>query len=233
MPCSGLTVWRRTWGHVVVNEIYPTGYSMPARAISSAAVFLLALLTLSACGNDGPALSQIGQDAVVLAFGDSLTHGTGAKAHQSYPERLASHIDREVIRAGVPGEISADGLARLPDLLDEHEPDLVVLCHGGNDILRNIDAADTKSNLREMVQLIRDTGAQVVLIGVPAKGLFLSTAAIYMELAEEVELPIEDTIVSDILGDNDLKSDAVHPNAAGYEAMAAAIAALLRARGAI
>ena len=187
---------------------------------------LLSLLPASGC-NRGPAIASLPEDAIVLAFGDSLTYGTGAGSGESYPEVLASLLGRTVINAGVPGETSAQGLRRLPGVLAEHEPDLVILCHGGNDFLRRLDQQQLAANLSAMVALIHDSGAQVVVVGVPQLGLFLQTAPLYEQLAETYRLPYEGEIVADLLGDRDLKSDSVHPNAAGYRQLAQAVFRLI------
>ena len=192
-----------------------------------------AAVLLAGCGSDPPGLSLLPTDAVVLAFGNSLTYGTGVSPGQSYPAQLETLIDREVVREGVPGEITRRGLARLPRVLEEVQPDLVVLCHAGNDILRKLDLGAARTNLEEMIRLSREAGAEVVLIGVPARGISLSTADLYHEVAEAAGVPLESDVVGDILGDNRLKSDAVHPNAAGYRKMAEAVAELLRDAGAI
>jgi lysophospholipase L1-like esterase len=195
-----------------------------------AAVFLLTLL--AACGGQ-PKLPPLAPDAVVLAFGDSLTFGTGANAGESYPARLEALIGRKVVPAGVPGEASAEGLARLPAALDEANPRLVILCHGGNDFLRKLDEAQAANNIRAMVRLAKSRGAEVVLIGVPKPGLLPSPAGFYADIAKEFRLPYEETALKKILTDNALKSDLVHPNAAGYGRLAEAIAALLRKTGAV
>ncbi len=194
------------------------------------ALFLLALL--AACSGS-PKLSRLSPEAVVLAFGDSITFGTGANTEESYPARLEALIGRKVIAAGVPGEASAAGLARLPAALEEAKPQLVILCHGGNDFLRKLDDAQTADNIRAMVRLAKARGAQVVLIGVPKPGLLPSTAAFYQDIAREFGLPYDDTTLRKILTDNALKSDLVHPNAAGYARLAAALAALLKKAGAV
>ncbi len=194
------------------------------------ALFLLALL--AGCGGR-PQLPPLAANAVVLAFGDSLTSGIGASTGESYPARLEALIGRKVVSAGVPGEASAQGLARLPSALDEAKPQLVILCHGGNDMLRKLDEAQAANNIRAMVRLARSRGAQVVLIGVPKPGLLPSPARFYAEIAREFRLPYEETALKKILTDNGLKSDLVHPNAAGYARLAEAIAALLRKTGAV
>ena len=192
-----------------------------------------ALAALLAGCDDSPQLRALSPDAVILAFGDSLTHGTGARPGEDYPQALAAGISHQVINGGVPGETSAQGLRRLPALLAQSTPALVVLCHGGNDILRKLPLAQAAENLRAMIRLIRESGAQVVMLGVPKFGLFLDSAPFYEQLAEQEQVPIDVDILSDILADNDLKSDTVHPNAAGYAKLAAAVAALLRERGAL
>ena len=193
---------------------------------------LCVALLLAACGSE-PGLSRLGADDVVLAFGDSLTFGTGAKSVQSYPSVLAAATGRTIVNAGRPGETTPEGLSRLAQVLDKVQPKLVVLCHGGNDFLRKMDRSATESNLRAMIELIRAAGAEVVLVSVPSPGLFLSGHELYERVADDLDVPLEHDIVADLLGDNGYKSDAVHPNAAGYAKMAEAIQAILGRAGAI
>ena len=185
------------------------------------------------CGRDAPALARLGPDDVVLAFGDSLTFGTGVADDETYPAVLAGLIGRKVVRDGVPGETTAHGLERLEASLETHRPRLLLLCLGGNDLLRRVDAAQIESNLRAMVQLARSRGAEVVLIGVPEPALFGGTAPLYRRLAAELRVLLEEETVTDVLRDEALKSDPIHPNAEGYRRIAQALAALLRDAGAI
>ena len=187
---------------------------------------LWCVLAVGAC-EPSVALEPLDADATVLAFGDSLTSGKGADATQAYPARLQALISRPVINAGVPGEISRDGLRRLPALLKQHRPGLVIICHGGNDILRRFDLQQTRDNIQQMIELSRTHGAQVVLVGVPEYGLFLSSAEFYADLATTNQLPIENSVISDVLGQAALKADRVHPNADGYAVIAERLAALL------
>jgi lysophospholipase L1-like esterase len=192
---------------------------------------LIGLLLLAGC--DAPLLSPLPADATVLAFGDSLTHGTGAGRAQAYPAVLARLTGLRVINAGVPGELSGEGLARLPDLLEAHQPDLLVLVHGGNDTLRNLSKSTTTTNLRGMIELSRERGSQVVMLGVPGRNLTLSVPGYYAEVADEMAVPIDTSVLPAIMRDRSLKSDAVHFNAAGYRRMAEAVRDLLREEGAI
>ncbi len=198
-----------------------------------AAVFLVLLVTgLTACGSP-PQLTPLTDNAVILAFGDSLTHGTGADKQQAYPDHLQQMLSKTVINAGVPGEISRTGLARLGQLLKRHHPELLILCHGGNDILHHSNLKQTKDNLQQMIDMAKANNTQVVLIGVPQFGIFLSPVAFYTELAESNQIPLENTALSDILADNRLKSDQIHPNSKGYEVFAKRIHTLLLKSGAI
>ncbi|NJC89394.1 MAG: arylesterase [Desulfuromonas sp.] len=189
--------------------------------------WLLLALLATACDRT-PKIAPLPTDAVVLAFGDSLTHGNGAPEGEAYPEVLAGMLGRTVINAGVPGEVSAAGLTRLPQLLEQYRPRLVILCHGGNDFLQRLDRAQTAANLAAMIEMIRASGADVVLVGVPEFGLILNPPKFYQETAERFGIPYEGEIVSDLLGDRDLKSDSIHPNAAGYRRMAEAIYKLIK-----
>lgn len=196
-------------------------------------VAALIVLVVAACSGGGGELPKLAPGDVILAFGDSLTFGTGASREESYPAALSRRIGFEVVNAGVPGEVSAKGLKRLPKVLDQVRPKLVILCLGGNDMLRRQDLAQTEENLKQMVRLIRAQGAAVVMLGVPEPGLFLSTADVYERVASELLVPLEDDIIPDLLGDNQYKSDHIHPNAAGYSRLAEAVEALLKYRGAL
>ena len=190
------------------------------------------VVAITACSNDAK-LQALDSDATILAFGDSLTYGTGTSREKAYPAILAKLIGRKVINAGVPGEISNKGLSRLPALIKQHQPDLIILCHGANDILRKLDIDQTKTNLQKMIDLARQNNSQVVLIGVPEFSLFLSPSPIYQQLAEENQLPVANEILPEILGNNALKSDHVHPNTKGYQSLAENISLLLRQSGGI
>ncbi len=191
-----------------------------------------AALLLAACGRS-PHLSKLPADAVILAFGDSLTFGTGANEEESYPAQLERLIGRRVARAGVPGELSAAGLERLPSQLDEVQPRLLILCEGGNDFLQRQPKQAAAENLRAMVRLAKGRGIDVVLIGVPEFGFTLSPPDFYSEIATEFGIPYEGKVVGKILRDSTLKSDQVHPNAKGYRLMAERLAELLKKSGAV
>jgi acyl-CoA thioesterase I len=189
-------------------------------------------LVFWACASE-PKLPRLADDAVILAFGDSLTYGTGAVSTESYPAVLASLVGKQVINAGVPGEVTAEGLARLPELLGRERPSLLILCHGGNDLLRRFDLNKTKMNLEAMIKLAKDRHVAVILVAVPAPGLFLNPPSLYKEVAAEQGISLEEEILPTILSDGTLKADYIHPNAAGYRLLAESINTLLKKRGAL
>jgi acyl-CoA thioesterase-1 len=191
------------------------------------------LLLLGAACGDSPRLSKLPSDAIVLAFGDSLTFGTGAEESESYPAQLEKLIGRRVVRAGVPGEVTAQALARLPEALDEHSPRLLLLCIGGNDFLRRTGNRQAEANVREMVKLATGRGIGVLLIGTPEPSLAPSPPAFYAAVAKDYRIPYEGGAISEVLKDASLKSDPVHPNARGYRLIAERLAATLKKSGAI
>lgn len=195
--------------------------------------FLVFLLAAASCGSNYPKVAKLDAGATVLAFGDSLTFGTGAGAPDSYPAVLETLIGRKVVRSGVPGETSEEGLERLPEVLEEVKPALLVLCHGGNDFLKKLDDAKARANVRAMVKLARDRNISVVLLATPKPGFGIVMPAFYAEIGQEFGIPVEVSILESVLTDKSLKSDLVHPNAQGYRKVAEAVAKLLKKAGAV
>jgi lysophospholipase L1-like esterase len=185
-----------------------------------------------ACSDDVK-LPRLANNAVILAFGDSLTYGTGAEQTESYPAVLEQLIGRRVVNAGIPGEETGEGLSRLPQVLQKEKPALMIICHGGNDLLRLLNQQQAANNLRDMIRLARKKGVAVVLIAVPTPDMFLSPTHMYREIAKDLAVPLEDEIIFAVLADGSLRSDYIHPNAAGYRRIAEALATLLRESGAI
>ena len=195
-------------------------------------ILLAGLLFMQAC-SESVSLTPIPHDGVIVAFGDSLTVGVGASEVSSYPVVLSALSNRQVISAGISGEETSQGLARLPTVLDEAQPNLVILLEGGNDILRNRNAGTIKNNLAKMIEIIKSQNIDVVLIGVPEKKLFSDVAPLYEELALEHNVVLLNDVLSDLLRNNDYKSDAVHLNEQGYRLLAESIHELLVEKGAL
>ena len=204
--------------------------------IPAHALFLLSIATvlaLAGCGGPKAKIARLDRGAVILAFGDSLTFGTGAAVGESYPAVLERGTGLKVVNAGVPGETSAEGLERLGGVLEEVRPQLLILCHGGNDFLRKMDDAGVASNLRAMIRLAKAKGIPVVLLATPKPGVPPSVPPLYGEIASGEAIALEEAAIKDVLLNSSLKSDLVHPNEKGYARIAAAIEKLLRKTGAL
>jgi lysophospholipase L1-like esterase len=196
-------------------------------------LYLIFIYVIIGGCSEQPHLPQLSSQAVILAFGDSLTYGSGAPRGKDYPSILSQLTGLKVVNAGVPGEMSNDALKRFPPLLDEHNPELVVLIHGGNDLLRRLDPETIHSNLDSMIRIAQKRGISVILLGVPEPGLFLSSADFYSAIAKDRKISIDTEILPTILANNQLKSDMIHPNKEGYRLIAQAVYLLLEERGAL
>jgi len=198
-------------------------------------IVCVVLVYAAGCGQHRyVSISPIDSDSVVLAFGDSLTSGSGARDGKPYPAVLQELLGCTIINAGVPGETTAEGLRRLPGVLKKHQPTLVILCHGGNDILQRNKPENVTANLKLMVETIKKQGADIVLVGVPRPKFTIIPpdlrpvmAKRYKTIAAEYLLPLEEHALEEILGNTELKSDQIHPNARGYRQLAEAILLLI------
>ena len=206
-----------------------------AKLIKIIPILLVALVLMveGLSGCSAPTLAPLKSDGVILAFGDSLTVGVGTTKSNSYPSVLAELSGLRVINSGISGETSDRGRKRLVVELDRVSPDLLILIEGGNDILRNRRYADIKKDLKGMVELAKNRGIPVVLIGVPEKSLLSSSAPFYEELADQYELVFDGVLLGSLQRSPKLKSDVIHFNQKGYRKMAEGIYALLQNSGAL
>ena len=197
---------------------------------------LLTAAALTACGKKAPKHSALPRGSAVLALGDSLTYGYGANPTESYPARLAELTGWTVTNGGVSGDTSAQALARLPELLREHTPRLVIISIGGNDFLRRQPENETRTNIRVIIQACKAAGAETLLVGVPGVGVgaalgYPGDHPLYADLAKAENIPYYANGWSQILGKDALKSDQIHPNAAGYAEFARGLTASLKENG--
>ena len=181
---------------------------------------LLLLIGLSACSKPETALPA---NSTVLILGDSLTQGVGASSAQTnYPALLKQQTQWNIINGGVSGNTSAQALARLPELLQQHQPKLVIISIGGNDFLQRLSNSDTQANIAQSIALSQQSGAQVLLVAVPELTLAAAVGhpndhAMYAQLAQSHQVHLLEDAWSDVLADDTLRSDAVHANDAGYQ----------------
>ena len=201
--------------------------------ISRRGLLILSVAALAGCGRRK--FKKLVAGDAILALGDSLTAGFGAPSGADYPAQLAQLLGRRVINGGVSEDTSAQALARLPDLLAQ-KPKLVVVSIGGNDFLQRLPESGTRENIRKIVAMIRAADVPAVLVAIPhfTTGALLGMVSehpLYAELADELDVSLLQGAWAEILGDKDLKSDAVHANAAGYRQFAEQLARFLKKLG--
>lgn len=162
----------------------------------------------------------------MLAFGDSVTFGTGASPGEDWPALLASRTGWRITNAGIPGDTAEAATSRIGPLLAAHRPALVIIELGGNDFLKRRPAPAVKASLQAIVGEVRAAGAQPVLVAVPELSLLgvvarrPSDAPLYRELADTENVPLVESVFADVLARPELCADAIHPNADGYRVMA-------------
>ena len=213
-----------------------SGPGLSRRQLLGATLLAVGLPALAACGRKPPKAQAVAPGATVLALGDSLTSGVGASTDTAYPALLQGLTGWKVVNGGVSGDTSAQALARLPALLQTHQPALVIVGIGGNDFLRRQNASTTRAQIRQICTDARASGAQVLLVAVPELSLMaaagrLSDHAMYEDIADELKLPLHAKGWSAVLASEGLRADSVHPNAAGYAQFVEGLVGTLKKTG--
>ena len=199
------------------------------RQMAGGVVATSLLAAIAGCGRKKSASAQlVPAGSTVLALGDSLTYGTGASPETAYPTVLAELSGWNVVNAGVSGNTSAQALERLPGLLAEHQPKLVIVSIGGNDFLRKLPESDTRTHVHAICRQALDAGAQVLLVAVPRATVAaalgqMTDHALYAEVAEDLKIPLQREAWGEVLAQPDLRADAVHANARGYAQFARSV----------
>jgi acyl-CoA thioesterase-1 len=199
--------------------------SFTARFPDRRAVLAGLLLATQAAAAPRAQLKPPPRPPVVTVLGDSITSGLGLPAQAAMPAQLQAALTRlgvvaAVRSAGVPGDTSGGGLARVNHSVSR-DTALCVVALGGNDLLQGIEPRVTKANLRGILQSLRERRIGVVLVGVGAPPLIGATYArefnaVYPALAREFSTPLYPNILAGVGGSRQLmQGDGIHPNAAG------------------
>lgn len=206
----------------------------------------LLALAASGCGS-GPDSREVLEEPVqirteetetiarplVMILGDSLTAGFGLSESEAYPALLAERLRTagrpvRIVNAGISGDTTAGGLARVDWLLSQN-PEVVVVELGGNDGLRGLSLEETEGNLDGIVRRCRQAGARVLLMGMkipPSYGAEYSGdfAALFEELASTHGVALMPFLLEGVAGDPNLnQADGIHPNAAGHRLLAESV----------
>lgn len=199
------------------------------------------LLSLLLAGGAAQAATR----PVLLVMGDSLSAAYGIEQQAGWVSLLQARLDgkAQVVNASISGETSSGAAARLPDLLGQHEPDIVVLELGGNDGLRGLPPGQFEANMAAMIEASQASGAEVLLLGIdipPNYGRAYRDAftGVYTRLAEEFELPLVPFLLEGVALEEELmQADGIHPTAAAQprilENVWPRLAPLLEANGAV
>lgn len=182
------------------------------------------LAAFAACSRYDEVKNLASSGETIVAFGDSLTAGVGARDGSDYPSRLASLTGMTIVNAGVSGDTTESALRRIDDVSAE-EPRVVIVGLGGNDFLRGVPITETESNLRSIISTLHNDGAMVILLGFRFPSMRGgSYEDMYERVAEDTGALLVDDLLDGIMSDPKLKSDAIHPNGAGYAVMAERVA---------
>jgi acyl-CoA thioesterase I len=195
-----------------------------ARRFLPAAVLAAAGWDSSCTGREGP---------LVAFLGDSLTEGWGLSTDEAYPALLARELAARgrpirALNAGRSGDSVAQGLARLPGVLQKR-PDVVVVALGANDALRGMSVEEAERDLRTIVARSQAAGARVLLVGVTAPPSLATAharrfASIYPRVAADARIALVPDLLAGAAGDvARMFPDALHPNAAGQRQMAKSV----------
>ena len=196
-------------------------------------VFVLLLVLLLGFGIwffflKGGSVEKVKKEGPVIFFGNSLTAGVGAGEGEDFPSLVARQLNlKNAINAGVSGNTTADGLARLQtDVLDKN-PSLVVVELSGNDFLQQVPVDKTIKNLDSIVRQIHETGAAVILVHIkfPLKEGEYENG--FKKIAKKYHAAVVWNAEEGIAGNPSLMADEVHPNAAGYKILADRIAKVI------
>jgi acyl-CoA thioesterase-1 len=212
----------------------PRRYGAAVRVFNAACarvIGVLAVLALVLALGATPALARVPE---LLAFGDSLTAGYGLPSAEAFPAQLQARLRKEgvdvrIVDAGVSGDTTAGGLARLDWALAD-KPKFVMLELGANDMLRGIDPASVRANLQAMIVKIQASGAKLLLLGMQASPNWGATYqhefdSIFPDLAHEYHLPLYPFFLEGVAMKPELnQADGLHPNARGVQVLVDRIA---------
>jgi acyl-CoA thioesterase I len=213
-------------GHVWANRLG----GRKLRRYGAAVVLFNALLWLTP-------MTEAAKPPEVLAFGDSLTAGYGLPVNEAFPAQLQARlkddgVDVKVVNAGVSGDTTTDGLARLDWALAD-KPDYVILALGANDALRGIDPKVVRANLDKMIDKITASGAKILLLGMLAPSNWGAAYEhefdqIYPDLAKAHGVPLYPFFLDGVAMNPALnQADGMHPNERGVAIMVDRIAPLV------
>lgn len=206
-------------------------------AVALLAGVALAGLALTGCGKRSgyaPRLTPLPEDAVILVYGAGISEEADFLRSSQMDESLSKATKRTIVNRGMPCEYAESALKRLPSVLDECDPDMMVLSYGAMDLWKATDRAKLKASLGAMVDVALKRKTQVVMLALPdISKVVLRPAPLFEEVAREKNVPIETKIVSSVLKTPSERIYRYMVNDNGLEAIGAAVRALCVKYGAL
>ena len=160
---------------------------------------------------------------VILVLGDSLSAEYGLARGTGWVHLLEQQLEKDkspwtVFNASISGETSSGGISRLPSLLNQKQPGIVMIELGANDALRGLPIAQTETNLRRMIQMSKKSGARVLLFGIQiptnyGQSYTTQFKKLYQELANEEQIELLPFFLEGVATKPELfQADRLHPN---------------------
>lgn len=170
----------------------------------------------------------------ILIVGDSISAGFGINPEEGWVNLLTEKLQTtdhqyQVINASISGDTTTNGLSRLPNLLEKHQPAITIIELGGNDGLRATSPVTITDNLAQMISLAKAANSEVLLVGIQlppnyGEAYLARFLAIYPELGQQYQISVLPSIVEKVGGNSALmQSDGIHPNTAGQPLMLDAV----------
>ena len=167
----------------------------------------------------------------IVCFGNSITHGFGVETEQSFPAIVGRILAVRVINAGLDGDTTEGGLARVDSDVLRHKPDVVTVEFGANDYLMGIEEDEARRDIELMLGRIQDSGARAVVLSLGAGFWDEDAETALREAARSHNCSFLTGLLDGIANNSMMTLDGIHPNAIGYIVIARKIADFLRQTG--
>ncbi len=195
-------------------------YSLDMKYLFGGATFGIVLISWLLFFNGSPTATNVPSNGTtIVAFGDSLVAGVGAREGNNFVDLLSQQIQEPIINLGVSGNTTRDGLIRLDTVLAQ-DPKIVLLLLGGNDYLQKIPEAETFANLETVIETIHESGSAVLLLGIRGGILRDNFKSRFEDLAKKHNTAYVSNVLDGLFGNQTLMSDTIHPNDSGYQIIA-------------
>jgi acyl-CoA thioesterase-1 len=172
-----------------------------------------------------------GRSATIVCFGNSITHGFGVDGTQSFPALLGRLLNTRVINAGLDGDTTEGGLARVDSDVLRHKPDIVTVEFGANDYLMGVDESAVRANIELVIEQTQRTGAKAAVLSLGEGFWGEEFEAALRKAAQNRDCGFLTGLLDGIASNSMMTLDGVHPNAPGYVVIARKIAGFLQETG--